>query len=336
MTANYGYLLDPSFKSLLASVDVRYQDVLRRAGLPEDLLNRADVRVSAEQFFAFARATHDSVSDPLFPVRLAEGLTAESFSPPLFAALCSPNLSVAVARLARFKPLVAPIELDVRDGEDGLTVAFHWLETAVGPPPLLSDTEAHFLVKLARMGTRQEVNAASVTLPTVPGERAAHEAFLGCRIQQGEPLTVSFRAEDAALPFLTDNSAMWDIFEPELRKRLVDLEGSATFAARTRAVLVEALPSGQVSVDVVARRLALSSRTLQRRLRDEGTSFKEVVRETRESLSRHYLGQTQLSASEIAYLLGFEEPNSFFRAFHSWTGTTPEALRQRLQSAHGS
>ncbi len=55
-----------------------------------------------------------------------------------------------------------------------------------------------------------------------------------------------------------------------------------------------------------------------------------MVDRTRESLARHYLRRTQLTSSEIAYLLGFEEPNSFFRAVQRWTGTTPERLRRRL------
>lgn len=331
MSANHGYALDPGFKSLLASVGVRHEDVLRRAGLPEDFLSRPDVRVSTDQFFAFARAIQDSVDDPLLPVKLAKSAGAESFSPPVFAALCSPNLTIAAKRLAMFKPLVAPVRLIVETSDAGLSVTYDWLESTLGPPPFISGAEALFMVKLARLGTRHEVRATTVTLCDLPRERAAYEAFVGCRIRRGEKASVSFSPADAERPFLTDNSAMWDIFEPQLRKRLADLEGSASCEARTRAVLIEALPSGQVSVEVVARRLALSPRTLQRKLRGEGTSFKAVVRRTRESLSRHYLKQTQLSSSEIAYLLGFEEPNSFFRAFQSWTGTTPESLRQSLQ-----
>jgi len=80
-------------------------------------------------------------------------------------------------------------------------------------------------------------------------------------------------------------------------------------------------------------RLAVSSRTLQRRQPDEGNNFKAVVRETRKSLSQHYLRKTQLSYSETAFLLGPQEPKSFFRAFQSWTGTTPDSLRQSLQPA---
>ncbi|MEN0067052.1 MAG: AraC family transcriptional regulator ligand-binding domain-containing protein [Myxococcota bacterium] len=331
MAANYGYALDPSLKGLLASVGVRYQDVLRRAGLPEDLLHRPNVRVSTEQFFAFARGIQESVDDPLFPIRLAESLGAEWFSPPVFAALCSPNLTVAANRLARFKPLVAPVQLGVERGAVGLRVTYDWFERAMGTPWFLVGSEALGLVRLARMGTRHEVRPAVVTMPEPPRARAAYEDFLGCRIRPGERPAVLFHPEDAERPFLTDNSSMWDIFEPQLRKRLDELEGSASFEARTRAVLLEALPSGRVSIDNVARRLALSTRTLQRRLHNEGTSFKAVVRDVRESLARHYLGKTRLSASEIAYLLGFEEPASFFRAFQRWTGMTPEALRHELQ-----
>lgn len=331
MSGNYGYALDPGFKSLLASVGVRHQDVLHRAGLPEDLLNRPNVRVPAEQFFAFVHAVQDAVDDPLFPVLLAERASAESFSPPVFAALCSPDLTVAATRLATFKALIVPVRMGVHTGPAGLRVTFDWLDSPVIPPRFLIGAEALFLVRLARMGTRHEVRATDVTMPEFPLARAAFEAYLGCPIRVADRLSVTFQPDDATRPFLTDNSAMWDIFEPQLRKRLSELEGSASFEERTRAVLIEALPSGQVSVEVVAQRLAIGSRTLQRRLRDEGTSFKEVVREIRKSLALYYLGQTQLSYSEIAHLLGFEEPNSFFRAFHSWTGATPESARQSLR-----
>ncbi|MEM9654001.1 MAG: helix-turn-helix domain-containing protein, partial [Actinomycetota bacterium] len=70
-----------------------------------------------------------------------------------------------------------------------------------------------------------------------------------------------------------------------------------------------------------------STRTLQRRLSEEGTSFQSVLNATRESLARHYLVNGGLAAGEIAFLLGYEEPSSFYRAFHSWTGQTPERVR---------
>ena len=95
-----------------------------------------------------------------------------------------------------------------------------------------------------------------------------------------------------------------------------------------RAALLEGLPSGMVAMSDVAAKLALSPRTMQRRIEAEGTSYQQLLRETREAVARHYLANTALPAAEISFLLGFDEPNSFHRAFRSWTGTTPDSVRQ--------
>ena len=96
------------------------------------------------------------------------------------------------------------------------------------------------------------------------------------------------------------------------------------------SALLELLPSGKCSLDVVAKKLGTSSRTLQRRLRTEGLRFKEVLDDTREALAKHYLRTSALSGAEISFLLGFDDPNSFSRAFNAWTGTTPERARRNL------
>lgn len=328
--ANQAYGIGEGWKGILAQVGVDHADVLRRAQLPEDLLGRQNARLNTEAFFRFWEAIDASVADARFWVQLTEAMQPEYFTPPMFASLCSPNLATAAERLARFKPLMGPVVVDVDDGAGGLELTYRWKDAAVAPRPFMNGLEALFVTHLARLGTRQPMRPLSVSVPELPRDPQPFEDFLGIRMQRGEITTVTFDAADAHEPFLTASRAMWDIFEPELRKRLADLEGDATFAERTRAVLLEALPSGQLAMDQVARRLAVSSRTLQRRLSGEGTSFKRVVDATRESLARHYLGRTKLSVSEIAFLLGFDEATSFFRAFQRWTGTTPEAMRREL------
>ena len=77
----------------------------------------------------------------------------------------------------------------------------------------------------------------------------------------------------------------------------------------------------------VARSLAISTRTLQRRLQEEGTNYQAALNATRESLARHYLRNEGMSVGQISFLLGYESPSSFYRAFHSWTGQTPETAR---------
>lgn len=336
MARNHTYAIGDGWKAILAEVGVDHAHVLRLAQLPEDVLNRDDVRLSSDSFLRFFQALDASVEGQDFWVRFTEATRPEFFTPPVFAALCSPDLATAAERVARFKPLLGPIVLDVHQDTEGLQLTYRWKDPTVRQLAFMNGAEALFVTQLARLGTRQRIRPTSVIVPELPRDPLPFENFLGIRMKRGDAIRVTFSAADARRPFLTASRAMWDIFEPELRKRLADLEGDATFAERTQAVLMEGLPSGQFGMDNVARRLAVSSRTLQRRLRGEGTNFKAVVDTTRESLARHYLRRTQLSGTEIAYLLGFEEPNSFFRAVQRWTGTTPERLRRQLVSETAS
>lgn len=329
------YAIGDGWKAILAEVGVDHADVLRRAQLPEDSLNRDGLRLSSEAFLRFFAALDASVGDQAFWVRFTEATRPEFFTPPVFAALCSPDLATAAKRVARFKPLLGPITLDVDDGPDGLVLVYRWKDPEVRQLAFMNGAEVLFATQLARLGTRQRIRPTSVVVPELPRDPLPFENFLGIRMTQGEVIQATFSPADAHRPFLTASRAMWEIFEPELRQRLADLAGNATFAERTQAVLLEGLPSGRFGMDDVARRLAVSSRTLQRRLRSEGTNFKSVVDATRESLAKNYLRRTQLTATEIAYLLGFEEPNSFFRAVQRWTGTTPERLRRQLVTDAG-
>jgi AraC-like DNA-binding protein len=82
------------------------------------------------------------------------------------------------------------------------------------------------------------------------------------------------------------------------------------------------------SLDTIARKLMLSKRTLQRRIEAEGETYQQILDTTRTELATHYLENTALSVAEIAFLLGFSEPNSFYRAFRVWTGSTPDIVRR--------
>ena len=90
------------------------------------------------------------------------------------------------------------------------------------------------------------------------------------------------------------------------------------------------LPQGEPKRDAVAQALCLSQRTLQRRLQEEGTSFQQLLDDTRRELVVQYLAQPNLTLLEIAYLLGFADPSNFFRAFRRWFASTPGEYRARL------
>ena len=95
------------------------------------------------------------------------------------------------------------------------------------------------------------------------------------------------------------------------------------------------LPHGQAKAETVARALGLSVRTLSRRLAEEGTTFAEVVEQTRRTRAFQYLKEPGFSLAQIAWLLGYESPTSFNHAFKRWTGRSPSAARneRRLSTA---
>jgi AraC-like DNA-binding protein len=325
------FTLDAGIKVFVHDLGMSWPRVLRRASLPGDLLSAGPAMLSPEEYFRFWTALEEEGGDRDLALDVGQAISVETFSPPIMAALCSPTLAVAAERIATYKPLVGPLRLDVAATAAGLRIAYQWPGDQQ-PPTLLSTSELVFWVALARIATRQHVRPVTVTLPALPRDPAGLEGFFGARVRRGGTHTVTFSAADAARPFLTENEPMWRFFAPELRRRLSDLQAEATAADRVRAALHETLPAGDPSMTAVTKRLAVSSRTLQRQLRGEGTTYQAVLAGTRQDLARHYLREGSLRIGEIAYLLGYDDTNSFYRAFRAWTGTTPDTLRAAVAS----
>jgi AraC-like DNA-binding protein len=96
---------------------------------------------------------------------------------------------------------------------------------------------------------------------------------------------------------------------------------------RVRDVLTQRLARGEPSQEDVAELLNMSARTLQRKLGDGGTTYKEILDETRRVLALAYLSAARHSVSDVTYLLGFSAGSSFTRAFRRWTGQSPSDWR---------
>lgn len=322
------YNLGKYWQALLKDLNISVQDVLRYAQLPLDLLLRKTPDVTADEYFRFwAGLDHASQNEPAFALRLVQNINAKTIDPAIIAFLSSSNLNMALKRTAHYKPIVAPVRLNVEQNDRQTSLTFAGLPPNGALPTLFVAFELVFWVQLARMATREQVNPETVHSSLDLPDLAAYEAFLGTRIRRDEVNQVTFSAVDAQEPFLTANHALWAILEPAFDKRMEDLTQDASFRDRVRACLLEMLASGHSSMPYVASKLALSNRTLQRRLREEGTTFQEVLDELREELARHYLSATDYTSAEISFLLGYEEPNSFFRAFRAWTEQTPEIVR---------
>lgn len=336
MSANSasGYSVWPGWRLLMQDAGLVTPNVLRRAQLPGDLFARENVRLDSTNFFklwraiqAESEAVHGECPAPL---NIAKVMSSDWFDPELFAALCSANLGSALDRISKYVRLVAPIAIKIERTPAQATVSIEFLDPVELPPAVFLAFKLVFFVQLARLATRYPVKPLRVSWP-VAGEPEPdllqYKAYFGVPVGNSPLATLVFAASDMDRPFLTENHKMWSFFEPALRQRLADLDRSASMVERLRSVLLEALPAGELSMRVVCNKLGVSTRTLQRRLKEEGTSFQETLDGLRESLAKHYLQNSSMSAAEISFLLGFEDPNSFARAFQARTGTTPQAVR---------
>lgn len=333
MKRRRGYVVESNVRAMLRDAGFDEHIILQRAQLPEDLLSRAPLTLSCTEYYRLWTALEDSVGVEALPLIVARALTAESFSPAIFAALCSPNLSIAIGRIQRFKPLVAPIALHIDENAARLRLALEWLEDDPKPPATLELFELGFFVTLARIGTRERILPLRAAAPDITPLTPAFADYIGIEIEAGPAVSLTFSASDAKRPFLTANEQMWETFAPELSRRLTDLDSDAALSDRVSAVLLEYLPSGLATIEAVAEKLIMSKRTLQRKLNAEGTSFQDILKDVRKELALHYLTGSRLTATEISYLLGFEDSNSFFRAFNQWTGHTPNQLRETSMTA---
>ena len=122
MTERKAVTLDRGWGIVLRDLGIQSENVLRRAGLARDLLVQDQARVTVEEYFRLWNALEIEADDPELPIRLGLASTPESFHPPIFAALCSPDLETAVRRIAQYKRLVAPVTLTVERRADGLFV----------------------------------------------------------------------------------------------------------------------------------------------------------------------------------------------------------------------
>lgn len=185
-----------------------------------------------------------------------------------------------------------------------------------------------FQVSLVRMATRKHLVPLAVESPASWSSRPSRE-FFGCSVKKADRQRIVFSAADSVVPFLSGNEVLAQFYEGDLQGELEKLSQERTTGARLQTVLVQMLPSGTSAIEDAAARLAMSARTLQRHLAHENTTFLEQLTAARESLAKHYLSRSRLTGAEISYLLAYDDPNSFPRAFHHWTGQSPESYRRQ-------
>lgn len=320
------FVIDGQYGKLLAANKIDPQLVLRKANLPIDTFAHQFPKLSEEEYFKMLEAVAEIAQDPMLPITLVKENNLETFSPPILAAYCSPNGAAFIQRLAHYKKLIGPVSYQIEKQSKTQTIKLSTLSENQFLPAFFVSGEFAFLIEMLSRATGQAIKPVKATVTFNIANKDIIN-FFGIAPQKAICNSITFNALDLQKPFKSKNLPLLDYLEPELKKRLAELDVDDSYAKRVRSVLVELLPRGIASADEVSKELGISKRTLQRKLKVENTNFQQQLNETLEMLAKNYLINTKMSTDEIAFLLAYQETNSFQRAFAIWTDKSVQQFR---------
>src|SRR5688572_22471660 len=192
------------------------------------------------------------------------------------------------------------------------------------------DLGLSWIMCVGQRGSEGQITPLRLELTRPVKHRALLERHFGCRVRfKADRNALVFRSSDLDRPFVTHNEELVTIIGAQLDSELKARNASVNVGDQVKDVLRRSLAGKRPTLRDVAGELGLSARSLQRRLTDAGITFQQLVEETRRELARHYLKQRAVELNEAAFLLGFEDANSFFRAFQGWEGILPGEWRTR-------
>jgi AraC-like DNA-binding protein len=317
--------LAPKLEELGVSVPA----VLRRAGLPGDLFRQTRVLVETEELFALWKAIGEVSGDPAIGLKLGTETKTERFHPSGIAALSTENFRGAVDHMARYKQLTCPEEILQKVEKEEWRIQFRWLLAMDAEPQVLVEHCFAWVQTIARHGSGTKISPLRVELVQPRVHVKLLERHFGCPIATSAPHNAMvFRASDGDCPFVTRNAELLEMLAPQFDQELKLRNGNHSFIDQVRDAVHQRLTGHRPSIDEVARDLHMSSRTLQRRLQDLGSNFQKLLEEARHQMACYYLGNSVLELNEAAYLLGYEDANSFIKAFRAWEGVPPGQWRE--------
>ncbi len=241
----------------------------------------------------------------------------------------SDSVGEGLRRLARYLCLVNPgIQVAVHDELDPVRVV---VERASGP------FEIELTISLSVLRFMNEADnrmrAAHASFAHEPDDVADYAQALQCPIRTRASWSGWALSHDAMrIPLRRRDPALRGWLERQAADILARMPADDDVRGEVRRVLSTQATAGDMRIGVVARRLATTPRTLQRRLAQSGTSFEALCDDARKQAAETYLTDTTLSIAEVTYLLGYSEPTAFHRAFKRWYGTTPQEFRTRMAS----
>jgi AraC-like DNA-binding protein len=306
------------------------EPLFTKAGIDWDRITDPNARFPMQRMQKLWKLAVEATGDPCL------GLTAaRQFQPALLhglglAWLVSDTLLDAFGRLVRYARLINTA-LDFRVEEQPDSIDLVTVLPEVLPPDFeyaAIDLGMAAFLRMCQITAGRSITPRYVTLQRPsPACLARFEDIFGTSIKYGALVNrLCFDRDLLTRPLASANPELARINDQVVTDYLARYDRDS-IAMQVRSKIIQQLPDGIPRQEVIADTLNVSLRSLQRKLKEEETSFKNLLEDTRQQLALHYLRDTRRSIGEITYLLGFSEPSNFTRAFKRWTGKSPLQYR---------
>jgi AraC-like DNA-binding protein len=305
-----------SIVDMLAAEGLDARALLAAAGIDPVTLDTAGARLATEQI---SLAQHH-VARPA------------SFDVVGYAMMSCADLRAAFERLIRYMLILSDaLTMALSKEHGGYRMTFELFGGSRPVPRARIEFIIVTLIGFCRWVSGREVHPLAIELPyPAPADLAPYRAAFRCPVSFGAPASnLIFAHADLTAPLPTSNPRLAELHERFAGEYLRRFDHVQT-SQRAREVIIRRLPDGEPRRNEVAGELCVSERTLQRRLEQEATSFLQLLDDTRRELAEQYLGRLHLSLAQAAYLLGFADQTSFFRACRRWFDLSPGQYRSQL------
>ncbi len=324
-----------------AAAGVSVQTLAEQAGIAESALGGQeladpDTRVPARLVLKLWELVPQLTKNDSFGLWLAELVQKAPLTPSAWFILSSPSLDAGLERACQFQRLLHDHAVSELRRTPHETRYVHQVgHGAFRAPRHAIEFGLASFVLLVRRATGSMALPSRVTFQHArPVDTEHHARLFGPNVEyEASHDSIVFDRSVLGLPVLTADSALEELLLSHATRLLESLPEEDDYVRKVQRQIAARIPQSSVDIDSVASALAVSRRTLQRRLQDEGTTFEEIVDELRHELAERYLRERALCVQETAFLLGYSDVSAFHRAFVRWTGLSPSTWRAMSNDA---
>jgi len=302
-----------------------------KAGISPALLKMTNARIpvaSVDRLWQYALA---QVNDPCMGIKMDHYWHPSQLGALGYAWLVSSSLRTALQRVVRYSHVVSEdLYFNLEETVKGLRLVFE-MEKATMVYAEQADLLLSIVLYMCRFNFGETLIPAEVRLPhSRPLCAGEMENHFQCEIQfDADGCSISFTAKDVDKPLDTANRQLALMHDEILMKYLIEIK-KGNLIDQIKSIIIDYLPDGKVTDEMVARKLNMSERSLQRRLKEKDTCFRQILDSVRKMIALQYIKDPTNRMTDIAFLIGFSEQSAFSRAFKKWTGLPPVKYRASI------